>query len=185
MNIKESDNMDKNAFGNKNSNLTFEQGNSQMQDSLNFLPLIFIVLRHRLTILCATIGFMVVAFMYILKATPIFTSASRLYVEQSGPKIINEFEGVMTQSNNYLNTQAELIKSTPIISNVVDDIRIKNLKMFANVDNIIGYIKGTLNVVVGRNDDIITVSCESPYPEEAALLTNAVVDSYVSYHSAR
>ncbi len=177
--------MDKNAFGNKNSNMTSEQGNSQMQDSLNFLPLIFIVLRHRWTILCATIGFMVVAFVYILKATPIFTSASRLYVEQSGPKIINEFEGVMTQSNNYLNTQAELIKSTPIISNVVDDIRIKNLKMFANVDNIIGYIKGTLNVVVGRNDDIITVSCESPYPEEAALLTNAVVDSYVSYHSAR
>lgn len=177
--------MDKDAFGNRNSNPTIEQGNNQMQDSFNFLPLIMIVLRHRWTILCITIGFLVVAFVYIIKATPIFTSASRLYVEQSGPKIINEYEGIMSQSNNYLNTQAELIKSTPIINDVVNNIRTKNLKMFANIDNIAGYIKGTINVVVGRNDDIITVSCESPYPEEAALLTNAVVDSYVSYHSDR
>jgi capsular exopolysaccharide synthesis family protein len=177
--------MDKDAFGNKNSNLTIEKEDNQVQESFNILPLIFIVLRHRWTILCTTIVFIAVAFLYIIKATPIFTSASRLYVEQSGPKIINEYEGVMTQSNNYLNTQAELIKSTPIINDVVDNIHTKKLKMFNNIDNIAGYIKGTTNVHVGRTDDIITVSCESPYPEEAALLTNAVVDSYVSYHSAR
>ncbi len=177
--------MDNETFGNRSTNLIPEKGDNRPQDSFSLLPIVLIVLRHRWTILLTTIVFLVVAFVYIVKATPIFTSASRLYVEQSGPKIINEYEGVMTRSNNYLFTQAELIKSTPIITNVTNDTQIKNSKTFANVDNLVGYLKNKLNVTVGRRDDIITVSFDSPYPEEAALLVNTLVDSYVSYHSAR
>ncbi|MBN2183175.1 MAG: polysaccharide biosynthesis tyrosine autokinase [Sedimentisphaerales bacterium] len=177
--------MNKEAFGNRNSNIIQGHTDNQMQDSFNLLPLLLIFLRHRWTILLTTIAFLIVGFIYIMRTTPIFSSVSRLYVEQSGPKIINEFEGIMTQSSNYLQTQAELIKSTPIVSGVANDATIKHLKTFENVDNLVGYLKGKLQVSVGRNDDIITVSCESPYPEEAALLVNAAVDSYVSYHSAR
>ena len=79
-------------------------------------------------------------FLVLLKAVPIYTSTARLYVEQSGPKIINEYEGVMTRSKNYLYTQGELIKSTPIISHVVDDSQIRRLKTFAGVDNLVSYV---------------------------------------------
>ena len=158
---------------------------AQQDSELSIEGLLQIALRQRWVILGTTILALVVAFVYILKATPIFTSKSRVYVEQSGPRIINEYEGVMTQSMNYLYTQAELLKSTPIIAEVVNDPQISRFKTFANVDNILTFLKKTLAVDVGKRDDIITISFDSPYPAEAAQLVNAMVDSYVRYHSTR
>jgi capsular exopolysaccharide synthesis family protein len=159
---------------------------AQPQESeLSLEGLLQIALRQRWVILGSTILALILAFFYILKATPIYTSNSRLYVEQTGPKIINEYEGIMTQSTNYLYTQAELIKSTPIVADVVNDTQIKRFGTFAGVDNLLAYIKKNLNVNVGRSDDIIAVSFDSPYPAEAAQIVNAVVDSYVRYQSSR
>ncbi|MCK4789829.1 MAG: hypothetical protein KAV87_39175, partial [Desulfobacteraceae bacterium] len=175
--------MDHEALANGSRDLMSEQGHSQPQEGLFQIALI--VLQHRWTILLTTVGFLVVGFAYIMKATPIYTSASRLYVEQSGPKIISEYEGVMTQSKNYLYTQAELIKSTPTIAKVVDDAQIKRFRTFAGVDNLVGYLRKNLDVTIGRRDDIVAVSFDSAYPVEAAQIVNAVVDSYVGYHSSR
>jgi len=41
-----------------------------------------------------------------------------------------------------------------------------------------------LDVSVGKDDEILTVSFESPYPAECALIVNSVVQAYVSYESA-
>ena len=173
---------------NNNDNIV-ENGNSSPQFPQNgVLPqesLIYIAIRHRWIILSTVVLSLIVAFVYLLKATPVYTSASRLYVEQSGPKIISEYEGVMTRSKNYLYTQAELIKSTPIIADVVDDAQISRFRTFAGVDNLVGYVKKDLNVTIGKKDDIVTVSFNSPYPAEAAQIVNTVIDSYVGYHSTR
>jgi capsular exopolysaccharide synthesis family protein len=145
--------------------------------------LLQIALRHRQTILLVTILFLVTAFVYILKATPIYTSTSRLYVEQSGPRIIGDFEGIMTRSNNYLYTQAELLKSTPLVGEVANDPQIRRFRTFNEMDNLTAYLKKNLDISVGKKDDIISVAFDSPYPQEAAGVVNAVVDSYVKYHS--
>ena len=172
--------MDDKTKMNGNPGIMLEHKENVPQESL-----LNIILWHRWTIFLTVIIFLAIAVIYLLRAVPIYTSDSRLYVEQSGPKIINEYEGIMTQSNNYLYTQGELIKSTPIISEVANNDQIKQLRTFSEIDNIVGFLKKTINVVIGRNDDIITVSYKSPYPEEAAQIVNAIVDSYVSYHSIR
>jgi capsular exopolysaccharide synthesis family protein len=122
-------------------------------------------------------------FLYLREATPLYTSTARVYVEQAGPKIITEYEGVMSQSKNYLFTQAELMKSTPIVAAALEQPDMKGLKTFARVDNLVGWLKANLTAEVGKKDDILSVSLDSPYPEEAAQLVNAVVDSYVTYHA--
>ncbi len=172
--------MDNNVIENGHSNLRIVENDGLSQG--DFLQ---IVLHHRWTIISTTILFLVAAFIYILKATPIYTSTSRLYVEQTGPRIINEYEGIMTRSTNYLYTQAELIKSTPIVAEVADNAELKKLKIFENMDNVVAFLKGSLNVSVGKKDDIITVSFDSAYPEEAAQVVNEVVNSYIRYHSVR
>jgi len=172
--------MDNNMVENGSSNLTLPLGAEPPQENL-----LTVALRHRWTILCTTILFLVGAFVYLLKTTPIYTSTSRLYVEQTGPKIINEYEGIMTGSKNYLYTQAELIKSTPIVAEVTDNAQIKQLKTSANIDNLVAYLKGNLKVSIGKKDDIVAVSFDSPYPEEAAQIVNEVVNSYIKYHSTR
>ena len=148
---------------NENSNMRFDQGENVSQESL-----LHIILWHRWTIFLSVIVFLAIAVIYLTRATPIYTSQSRIYVEQSGPRIINEYEGIMTRSNNYLYTQGELIKSTPIVGQVANDDQIKRLKTLSKIDNIVGYLKNNIIVDIGMKDDIITVSCESPYPEEAA-----------------
>jgi capsular exopolysaccharide synthesis family protein len=161
--------------------------------------------RRRWSIIIVTVLFVAAAIIYLIKAEPIYTSTSRLYVEQTGPKLITEYEGVMTQSKNYLYTQSEVIKSTPIISEVVQKADIKNMKTleakslsavekFKNliglgeptfdvgeIDNLVIYLKKNINVQVGIKDDIIAVNCSSPYRQEAAKIVNAIVETYVNY----
>jgi capsular exopolysaccharide synthesis family protein len=165
---------------NGGSNAAFPQAEGMLEEG--FLQ---IALCHRQTILLTTVLFLVAAFFYILKATPIYTSASRLYVEQSGPKIIGDFEGIMTRTSNYLYTQAELFKSTPIVGEVANDSQIRGFRTFNEMDNPVAYLKNNLQISVGKKDDIITVAFDSPYPQEAAGVVNAVVDSYIKYHSIR
>src|SRR3989339_2198623 len=169
--------MENNSQGNRLTNISRQEG---------FMPqdgLLRIILRHRWVILGTALCFLFAAVIYLAKATPIYTSSSRLFIEQSGPRLISEFDGVMTRSINYLYTQTELMKSSPILSQVVDDPEIKEFKTFADVDNVVGYLKNRLNVDIGKKDDIITVSFDSPYPEEAAQIVNKAVNSYVDHQS--
>lgn len=148
--------------------------------------LIQVMWRSRWILLVAVVLFLAIGLVYITKATPIYMSTSRIYVEQSGPKIMTETaDGVMTQSKNYLYTQAELLKSTPILAAALDTPGIRPLQTFADIDNPAGYLKKTLDTQVGKKDDIISISFNSPYPAEAAQIVNAIVDSYITYHSTR
>jgi succinoglycan biosynthesis transport protein ExoP len=145
-----------------------------------------IIWRSRWIVLFVTVVALGGAFAYLSKARPIYTSTSRIYVEQSGPRILEEAEGVMTQSKNYLYTQAELLKSTPILFSALEKPGVKQMKVFQKIDNPIIYLKKKgLNVSVGKKDDIISVSSDSPSAAEAAQLVNAVVDSYKTYHATR
>jgi len=145
-----------------------------------------IIWRSRWIVLFATVVALGGAFAYLSKATPIYTSTSRIYVEQSGPRILEEAEGVMTQSKNYLYTQAELLKSTPILSSTLEKPGVQQMKIFHKTDNPIVYLKKKgLDVSVGKKDDIISISSDSPERAEAAQLVNAVVDSYITYHASR
>ncbi len=170
---------------------TTENGGSnfaQQYNSGDYLPeegLLQIILRHRWTVLITTLILLALGFIYILKATPIYTSSSRVYVEQRGPRIISDFEGVMTQSKNYLYTQGQIITSSPVITKVADDRRVQRLRTFNRIDNLISYIKNNLEVGIGKKDDIITVSFDSPYPEEAAQIVNKAVNSYIEYQSGQ
>ena len=148
---------------------------------------LFLTIWHgRWIVLIATVVALGTAFAYLQKATPIYTSTSRIYVEQNGPKIMSATEeGVMTRSNNYLYTQLELLKSTPIIGAAIDEPGIKQLKIFKLIDNPVGFLKKGLDASVGKKDEIISLSLDSPYPAEAAQVVNAVVDSYITYYASR
>lgn len=169
------------------NNITEAQNNTR-SSYIGIMPedLLQIIWRSRWMVLLIIIIAMGIGFTYITFATPVYTSTSRIYVQQSGPKILAEAEGIMTQSKNYLYTQAALLKSTPILSAALERDEIKQLKIFQKVENPVAYLKKKgLDVTVGKKDDIIGISSESPYPIEAARLVNAVVDSYKKFHTSR
>jgi capsular exopolysaccharide synthesis family protein len=126
------------------------------------------------------------AVVYLFTATPIYTSASSVYIEQSGNKIMTDSQGMVTRSDSFLYTQAEIIKSAPILSSALDTMNWRQMKTFAGVDNPVAWLQmGRLVVDAGKKDDVITVSTDSPYPEEAATVVNTVVDAYMTAQGKR
>lgn len=140
--------------------------------------------RRRLIVVAATVASLAVGWVQLNNTTPLYTSTSRLYVERSNPRIIPGTEELTFGPWNYLNTQCALFKSTPIAASALERPGIRELRTFSGMSNPVGYLKAILRVGLGKDDDIISVSLESPYPEEAAQIVNAVVDAYVTYQSA-
>ena len=74
--------------------------------------LISTIWRNRRIVLLMTIVVLAAVILYLANITRLYTSTSEICVEQSGPKIVAEVEeGIMTQSKDYLYTQAELLRS--------------------------------------------------------------------------
>ena len=174
-----------NNYGEKNAEQDNLNSTTVSNDEIRQDSLMEVMLRQRWTILI-TVGIILTGtILYLLNATPIFTSKASLYVEQTGPKLIGEYDAVMTNSKNYLNTQGEVIRSTPILTKVVGNHEIQQFQTFAEIDNLLKFMKENIKVHIGKTNDIITVSFDSPYPEEAARLVNEVVTEYINYHASQ
>ena len=146
-----------------------------------------IIWRRRRIVLLAFVMCMGAGVVYLAKATPIYTSSSRLLVEQTGPKVITTSDGFVAQSQNYLYTQCELLRSTPILSGATRLLGPQKLRTFGDATDQVAFLKAAAEATVGKADDIITVTLDSPCPDEAARIVNAIVESYVAYqaHSQR
>jgi succinoglycan biosynthesis transport protein ExoP len=142
--------------------------------------------RHLGVVLLPVLLALSIGWIYLLRATPQYTSTSRIYVEQTGPGILEKSgPGAITRWDSYLFTQAEVLRSTAILSAALNAPALANLQSFADVNNPMAVLRRDLEVEVGKRDDIINVSFTSPYPEEAAGIVNAVVEAYIVSHNKR
>lgn len=117
---------------------------------------------------------------HLWRATSIYQATARLTVERNGPRVVaNDPSDIAGQTQNFLNTQCEVLRSRKILSAVAEDPIVAQMKTFTgNADQIIGYLKNNTIALVGRRDDILNLSVRSRFPEEAATLANAIVDAY-------
>ena len=144
--------------------------------------LIEILWRRRWTVLLAVVVSVVAAFVYLLTATPIYTSTSRLYVERQAPRLLgNDPSG--NSSTNYLATQVEILRSGLILNAAANNLTRLHLRTFEGTDSIVAFLKNKVDVAVGKKDDLISVSIDSPYSEDAAQIVNTIVDAYITQFS--
>lgn len=144
-----------------------------------------ILWRRRLILLSCLLLSVAGAFVYLRLARPVYISSSRVYVQQSGPKIMSSDDRSDRVSANYLNTECQIMQSAPILGEAMGAPGVKDLPTFAGAQSPISVLAKGLIVAAGKSDDLITVSFESHYPEDAATVTNAVVDAYVAHQSKR
>lgn len=142
-------------------------------------------LRRRWIVLGCVVVAMTGGHVYVLKAPPLYSCASRIYVEQRRPPSMDTSDGVVKQSRNFLHTQVALVKTTPILNSTLERPGIANMKCLRDVGDKIAYLREKVKVSIGAKDDIISVSLDSPYPAEAAQLVNALVGAYVTFHAER
>lgn len=141
------------------------------------------VWQRRWTVCCVFVLCVAAAIAYLKLATPLYTATSRLYVTPDLPQAAGF--GGPERSKNYLNTQCELLRSTPILGRVAEMAEVKAMNTFAGAGAIAPALKEQLRVELGNKDDLIELSLDSTDPHEAARVVNAVVESYVGYQTAQ
>lgn len=146
--------------------------------------LLAVAWQSRWLILLGTIVGGGVAWAYLQQAVPRFTSVARIYVEQNLPEMLGGEVGLSGLSSK-LNTQVELIRSTPVLATAADAPEVASLSTFASIDNRVAKIRQALVVVIGQNDDIINVSAELEDATDAGIIVNAVVDAYITKYAER
>jgi capsular exopolysaccharide synthesis family protein len=123
------------------------------------------------------------AWFYLRHATPMFTSTSKITIDPVGPRVFADTLG-SAQRSNHLYTQAQVIRSTPIIQLAAAMPQLKGLKSFEMTgEDPVMYLREMLETDVGRKDDVISVWIDAPVAEDAATIVNAVVQAYIDFQN--
>ena len=138
--------------------------------------------RYKLILLSGAIG-LVFALAYVLFAPSKYSVYSRIFVERTSPKLIDTKKEKMADSRNFLNAQAEVIQSMPIITNIISDTELVNSMKQAGIKDPLKYLRNTIDVSVGSSDDIITISGSSTEPLWLSNVINSMVDAYILHNS--
>ncbi len=144
---------------------------------------IFPILWRRLWVIVLVLVLSVLAgWIYLRQQVPAYRSTARVYVDRVGPQIIRPGEADMfSRDSSFRITQAELIRSLPVLSKVMDNPEIKNTQTLKTEEGSgMMVLRMGLEVTVGT-DQLIYVNFNSPYPQESAKIVNAVVDGYVEF----
>jgi capsular exopolysaccharide synthesis family protein len=174
--------------GNNNGNTPEQPRGPGLTDQFEDLSesLVTILWHRRWTVLAAAAVALAAGFVYLQRATSLYTSTSRVYVEQAGPQVFEKNDsGLAGRWTNYLYTQAEVLTSTSILSDAVKKMNVSQMRTLGGAANQIGALRRGLQIEVGKKDEIINISFKSPYPEEAAQIVNSVVDAYITSHEQR
>lgn len=115
---------------------------------------------------------------FLGNATPLYRSSSQLLVSQNGPQIMdNASLEIGINPQKYYNTQVELIRSSAILNRASEMPGVKSTQALAGVNPVIG-LRKLVDVSVGKDTDVITVSADTAKAEDAAVIVNAVVTAY-------
>ena len=122
---------------------------------------------------------------YLVQATPIYSAATQIYIQQSTPQI---FANQVGGSNylNFLQTQCDVIRSTAVVQealSVEKHPEIGRAKSLENAENPVALVRLAVAATAGQKSDIITITAESPFPDDAAIFANCVRDAYIEYEN--
>jgi succinoglycan biosynthesis transport protein ExoP len=149
-------------------------------------PLLEVLWRRRWTLLLTVFACVLAAGLYLVLGTKIYSATASVMIQQNGPKAFSESQGFAPMSETFMQTQADVFRSTAVLSRALEAVNYRTLKTFAKVsgDPIVWLRKGSsFKVEVPRKSDTVTIAMESPYPDEAADFVNAVVEAYVAEQS--
>ncbi len=143
--------------------------------------LLEVLWRRRWCTVVATLICLMGGVIYLRVSTPVYLSAAKVSIEQNAPTVLDDNRQLLPPDDAFLYAQAEVMTSAAVLSHALDAVHWQSLKTFAKVTDPIDWLQHgkSLNVDVGKKDDVVTIAMESPYPDEAAAIVNAIVDSYL------
>jgi len=157
-------------------------------DSAPSASMLEVLWRHRWIFAAAVVVCLAIAGVYLVYAPRIYRSTAELYIAQNRPQVINEHDMPAAPSEGFINAQADVMQSTPVLLRALDAINYQGMKTFAGVNgDPITWLRngGAFSVEAEHKSDTLTVSMDSPSPQEATVFVKAVVDSFVTEQSTQ
>ena len=147
-------------------------------------PLLSVLWRRWQTLALTVLACLGGAAAFLAVATPTYRATATVFIQQNAPRVFAE-GGAAPPADTYLQTQADVIRSTPVLVRALEGIRYAELRTFQSAPGnpAVWLQRGPLKVDVVKRSDVITVSMDSPYREEAAVVVDGVVKAYVAEQS--
>jgi len=146
--------------------------------------LVGVLWRARWIVLICVVASLVGGLVYINAATPIYTATTKLYLDYENISITQSYgPGLTPRVDKYLHTQAARLRSRSILAEALATLSGRPLRTLAEAKVPVAYLQNNIDVSVGKKDEIIRVSLDSPYPVEGVLIVNAVVEAYIDSRS--
>jgi polysaccharide biosynthesis transport protein len=149
-------------------------------------PLLLVLWRRRMSVMTVVAACLCVAATYLVFATRIYSATAKVRIEQNGPHVYSDPQGFRGESESFLQTQADSMLATSVLSRALDIVQYHSLKTFAKVtgDPVVWLREsGALKVDAGRKSDVVTIAMESPYGQEAAQIADAVAGAFLAEQS--
>jgi succinoglycan biosynthesis transport protein ExoP len=149
-------------------------------------PLLEVLWRRRWTLALTVLACLLLTAAYLAVATPIYSGTAKVFVQQYGPRIFSDSSGFFAQSDSYLQTQADVFQTMPVLERALKSSNYQSMRTFADVQgDPLTWLRnsGALKVEVAKKSDTILVTMESAYPAEAASFANAVVAAFIAEQS--
>ena len=117
--------------------------------------------------------------------TPIYQASATVLIEPEPPKVLNiqEVTQIGSPAQEYYRTQYELMTSRPVVEKVIENLNLK--KRIAGLENSSDparALQGSIIVEPRRNTRLVSVKFESPDPQMAADVSNALARQYVKHN---
>ena len=141
--------------------------------------------RRRAVVLACVILGLVVGVVYLIRADRVYSSASTVLVQQQTASIFRDDVGSTYGSAGYLQTECQLIQSTPILRRAVDVPGVSETELLRGLESDVAAAKLHQYVLAtpAKLGDYLIISSETPDPQDAATVVNAVVQAYIDYQA--
>jgi len=137
--------------------------------------------RRKWIVVAVTALCLAIAGVRLIFAERIYRATAQFFIEEASPA----FETKGRNSPVNLLTQAELLKSTPVLVEALSMAGVRTSDTLADVENPIGVLKENIGTDVDKFSDIVTVSYQGPVRDDTELILNAVLDSYRAFIQSR
>lgn len=161
------------------------------------------VYRNRFLVIATVVGFVAIGILVTFLSTPIYRATARIQIDLQAAKILEgsdvEPSAAMQDSERYLQTQLDIIKSRGLARQVAEDLRLFRNNDFLAKMNITptDQPRGVYNVVQARREQVLDalqknlsvklpvdstvagITFESPDRQLSARIANSFADKYI------
>jgi len=154
------------------------------QKEVHLRDYLIVLDRHKWLIIAALVITLSSTAMYLRKQVPVYQAQANITIEEPSrtqemvlPKNV---QVVNSEDSYYLETQIEIIRTTPVLANAVKQLGLTDApEGTPEFNNVVDFLRGRVRVAPVKDTRIVSITASHTEPEKARDIANAVAQAYI------